>query len=129
MSLTSELAEKVETILQSQWTTRDGNVVPEAEDVGLDNDAVELEATVLYADLADSTDLVDQHSSDFAAEIYKSYLHCAAKLIASEGGEITAYDGDRIMAVFVHKTKKHFRSSLRTQDQLFSPGDNQSGNR
>src|ERR1017187_2765125 len=35
-------------------------------------------ATVLNADLADSTKLVDGHAAFFAAEIYKTFLHCAA---------------------------------------------------
>lgn len=48
---------------------------------------------------------VDQYKPEFAAEIYKSYLHCAAKIIRSEGGVITSYDGDRIMAVFIDGAK------------------------
>ena len=32
--------------------------------------------------------------------MYKSYLVTAARVIGSEQGTITAYDGDRIMAVF-----------------------------
>jgi len=32
-------------------------------------------------------------------------LHCATKIIRSEGGEITAFDGDRVMAVFISSTK------------------------
>jgi class 3 adenylate cyclase len=41
----------------------------------------------------------------FAAEVYKNYLYCAARIIRGMGGEITAYDGDRIMAVFLGDTK------------------------
>ena len=48
---------------------------------------------------------MNAESPQFAAEVYKSYLTCAAKIIKSEGGTITAYDGDRIMAVFIGKTK------------------------
>lgn len=66
---------------------------------------MKLEATVLYADLDGSTNLVDQYIPEFAAEIYKTYLHCTAKIIKSEGGVITAYDGDRIMAVFIGDAK------------------------
>jgi class 3 adenylate cyclase len=57
--------------------------------------------TVLYADLVGSTALVDGKNWYFAAEIYKSYLHCVAKLVRNEGGDITSYDGDRLMGVFV----------------------------
>jgi class 3 adenylate cyclase len=45
------------------------------------------------------------------AEIYKTFLHCAAKIIRSEGGVITAYDGDRVMAVYVGE-RKNSRAAL-----------------
>lgn len=84
---------------------REGKKVPEAEDVKLGNDAVTLDATVLYADMSGSTALVDGYKNWFAAEVYKSFLHCAAKIVRCEGGSITAYDGDRIMAVFIGGSK------------------------
>lgn len=105
MALTDDLMRDVDAIFRTAWRERDGYVVPEAEDVQLDNDAVKLKATVLYADLAESTSLVQQHTAHFAAEVYKSYLHCAAKIIRDESGTITAYDGDRIMGVFIGGTK------------------------
>lgn len=105
MGLNKELSDQVAKIFREQWNQRDGNVVPDSPDLKLYNDAVNLDATVLYADMAESTNLVDGHHDYFAAEIYKTYLYCAAKIIREEGGEITAYDGDRIMAVFIGKTK------------------------
>jgi class 3 adenylate cyclase len=41
----------------------------------------------------------------FAAEVYKTYLYCASKIIRSNGGSITAYDGDRVMGVFIGDDK------------------------
>ena len=105
MGLQSDLKSAVATIFKDAWTERDGNVVPTDASVKLGNDAVKLKATVLYADMADSTKLVDGYKAPFAAEIYKAFLHCAGKIIESEGGVITAYDGDRIMAVFIGETK------------------------
>src|SRR5437763_1929023 len=105
MAVEVELTTEVRQIFRSTWTSRTGTVVPESEDLGLGNDAVNLEATVLYADISDSTGLVDGYQPAFAAEIYKAYLHCAAKIISVRGGSITAYDGDRIMAVFIGGTK------------------------
>ena len=105
MGLGDDLNSEVRKILQEVWSTRNGQVVPESDNLKLGNDAVILEGTVLYADLDDSTKLVDTMKPEFAAEIYKSYLACAARIIRSEGGEITAYDGDRIMAVFIGNTK------------------------
>src|SRR4051812_36873707 len=62
----------------------------------LSNDAVEIDGTVLYADLAESTPLVKGYKDWFAAEVYKNYLYCAARIIRLRGGVITAYDGDRV---------------------------------
>ncbi len=100
MSLGDELKRQIAIIFRQSWSTRDGQKVPEPADVKLGNDAVKIDAAVLYADLDASTELVDDYYPSFAAKIYKSYLHCAAKIIKSESGTITAYDGDRIMATF-----------------------------
>jgi class 3 adenylate cyclase len=105
MGMKDELSEEAQKIFRSSWSVRDGQKVPEVKDVLLGNDAVKISATVLYADLADSTKLVNNHGWDFAAEVYKIYLHCASKLIKDEGGVITAFDGDRVMAVFFNSSK------------------------
>ena len=101
MGLKDDLDEDVTAIFRDQWSTRDGKVVPDEDDIGLGNDGVRLDATVLYADLAGSTEMVKSKKDWAAAEIYKAFLLCAAKIIRNEGGEITAYDGDRVMAVFI----------------------------
>ena len=105
MSLGQDLNSEVRKILREQWTTRQGRVVPDPVDLGLGNDATQLDGTVLYADLKSSTDLVNGYNPEFAAEIYKCFLTCAARIIRAEGGEITAYDGDRIMAVYIGDSK------------------------
>ena len=105
MTFKTDLEKEVKEIFESKWTVRKGEVVPDPEDLQLGNDAVKLQATVLYADMSDSTDLVDRHKHHFAAEIYKTYLRSAATIIKSEKGTITAYDGDRVMAVFLGNSK------------------------
>lgn len=102
MSLSEDLGEQVATIFREHWSTREGKVVPDPSDLLLGNDGIEFErATILYADLSGSTVLVDTQAWTYAAEVYKAYLHCAAKLIKNSGGQITAYDGDRIMGIFL----------------------------
>ena len=105
MTLGNDLNSEVGKILQENWSERRGRVVPDPDDLRLSNDAVTLDGTVLYADLDDSTKMVDNFKPWFAAEVYKCYLVCAARIIRSEGGEITSYDGDRIMAVFIGNSK------------------------
>jgi class 3 adenylate cyclase len=118
MSL-KELIAEAEEILRTKWETRDGRKVPEAEDVDLDNDAVTLEGTVLYADMADSTGLVDGFKPWFAAKIYKTYLAGACRIIRDNGGEITAFDGDRVMAVFIGNYKNTSAAKTALQINAF----------
>src|SRR4051812_27437242 len=105
MGLKEDLQTEVGEIFGSRWGERDGRDVPDPQDLGLGNDAVKLDGTVLYADISGSTKLVDGYKSQYAAEVYKTYLSCAAKVVKAEGGTITAYDGDRIMAIFVGDSK------------------------
>lgn len=115
MSLKTELTDEISEILKGRWEKREGQQVPEAEDVQLGNHAVKLDATVLYADINDSTGLVKGYKDWFAAEVYKSFLLAACRVIRSEGGTITAFDGDRVMAVFIggQKNTSAARASLK----------------
>lgn len=112
MTLVDELTTYVKSAFQGRWDTTTGRVVPEPTTIALGNTAVELEsATVLYADIDGSTSMVDQHPWYVCAEVYKAFLHCAAKIIRSHAGVITAYDGDRVMAVYIGE-RKNTRAAL-----------------
>jgi class 3 adenylate cyclase len=104
MALLDDLQKQTDEIVRARWNRRDGNVVPETDDVGLGNDGVDLEATFLYADLADSTELA-VYSEWIAAEVVKAYLNGTTRIIRSLGGEIRSFDGDRVMGVFLEGAK------------------------
>ena len=106
MTLKDDLSAEVKKLFVTRWDVTTGRVVPAPTDVGLGSKAVLLEkAVVLYADMAGSTKMVDGYKWCFSAEIYKAYLFCAAKIVKFQSGTITAYDGDRIMAVFIGEDK------------------------
>jgi len=104
MALIDDLNAEVGKILAERWTAREGRKVPEPEEVTLGNDAVQFTGTVLYADLAESTDLVTKYKPEFVAKVYKCYLNIACRIIRERAGVITAFDGDRVMAVFLGDT-------------------------
>lgn len=99
-----ELTTAVDSIVRARWELRAGQVIPETEDITLGNSGVTLEATVLYADLADSTELA-LYDQEIAAEVCKAYLVGTTRLIKAAGGEIRSFDGDRVMGVFMGKSK------------------------
>ena len=109
MGVAEDLSSEVGEIFRLRWDIQEAKIIPGPTDLRLGNHGKKLDATVLYADLADSTDLVNAYPSEleFPAEIYKAYLTCAARIIKARGGQITAYDGDRIMGVFVSPTKNN----------------------
>jgi class 3 adenylate cyclase len=107
MGLKTDLEAEVKATFATLWQEQSTTSVPAAEDLRLNaNHAKDLEtATVLYADLDGSTNMVDSYDWRFSAEVYKTYLRCAGQVIRSEAGTITAYDGDRIMAVYTGESK------------------------
>lgn len=105
MKTLEEMTLGIDQIFKTKWDVRDGEKVPEPQEIRLGNDAVELEATVLYADLKDSTGLVNEYKKWFAAEIYKAYLQSSCEIIKNNKGVITSFDGDRVMAVFFGSAK------------------------
>lgn len=104
MALLDDLKTETDKIARGIWSRRDGTVVPENENLGLGNDAVDLGATFLYADLHDSTSLATHHQP-VAAEVFKAYLRGTTRIIRSLGGEVRSFDGDRVMGVFIGSLK------------------------
>lgn len=107
MGLKDELTNFCHDVFHSNWETTAGKKVPDEDSrLTLKNTAITIDGAVLYADLDGSTAMVDGYKNWFAAEIYKTYLYCCARIIAAQGGVVTAYDGDRVMAVFIGEGKE-----------------------
>ncbi len=112
----------------TKWQVEKARVVPAVADLNLSaNHAKHFDsATVLYADLDGSTDMVNTYHWWFSAEVYKAYLKCAGRIIKEHGGVITAYDGDRIMAVFIGDEKNRAATKAAMQirwavDNIINP--------
>jgi class 3 adenylate cyclase len=106
MSFAEDVETEVKRIFRQQWTVTAATTVPGTGSIALENNVAKEIASgaVLYSDLKESTGLVESETRGVAAEVYRAFLYSAAQIIRSEGGEITAYDGDRVMAVFVGST-------------------------
>ena len=105
MGIGEDLGTNVNRIINSAWDMRAGRKVPGSDEVALDGGGVVLDATVLYADLSGSSKLATDFHRQTAAKVIKCFLYCAARIIASNEGSISAFDGDRVMGVFLGDTK------------------------
>lgn len=118
MSLKEELNDRVDQFVKSGWgDVPTGRVVPTPESLTFGNTGIYVDACVLYADIHKSTAMVQEVSKERAAEYYKAFLHCAAKLIKANDGTIVAYDGDRVMAIYMGDKKADF--AIKTAFNLY----------
>ncbi len=105
MSVADDVTTAVSDILKAAWSIRDGQVVPKTSDVVLKNGAVRLEATYVFADLADSSGAAQKLKKTVTAKIIRCYLSAASRILRDRGGAIRSFDGDRVMAIFVGTSK------------------------
>jgi len=105
MSLFDDLTNDVQGIMDKQWNKRNGQVVPSTSDVALAGGAVEIDATFLYADMANSSQMAKELDRRVAAKLLKSFLATTARLVRYHDGSIVSFDGDRILGVFMGESK------------------------
>lgn len=105
MALSDEISAGVENVLEPEWDVREAEEVPATEDISVNNGAVQLEATYLYADMAGSTPLAQGYEDWAAAKAIRCYLSAAAHIVRARGGQIRSFDGDHFMALFMGKTQ------------------------
>jgi class 3 adenylate cyclase len=111
MPLLDDVTAEAVRILDQPWNARDGQVVPQTENVLLAGGAVNLTPVMLYADLADSTLLASKFDRGVATKVIKSFLAAACRIIRAHDGHIRSFDGDRVMGVF-HGTRLNTRAVL-----------------
>ncbi|WP_264032427.1 adenylate/guanylate cyclase domain-containing protein [Cellulosimicrobium sp. SH8] len=98
---------KLTSILYASWNIQDARVVPKTVDVVQRDGAKRLEATYLYADMADSTLLAKKFPPEIAARIVRAYLRIAVDCIRAKGGHIRSFDGDRVMGIFIGDRRRN----------------------
>lgn len=101
MGLKEDIEAEVSSVVAIRWNERDSATVPAAEDVALGAGAVNIDAAMLYADLAESTRIAMSLPPWLAAEIAKAFLATSCRIIRYHDGHIRSFDGDRVMGVFV----------------------------
>jgi class 3 adenylate cyclase len=105
MGLADDVRTGLDGVLSPPWASRNGTVVPETEDIVLRDGAVNIDATYLYADLANSSALGQKIKPKIAAKVIRSYLNAATRILRYYDGEIRSFDGDRVLAIFIGDSK------------------------
>lgn len=105
MAISTDVTNAVTNVIDTAWNITDGTVVPKTEDVVLRNGARKVDATYLYADLADSSNLARIMKKEVTGKVIRAYINAASRILRHYGGEIRSFDGDRVMAIFMGGSK------------------------
>lgn len=114
MGIDATIIAALDSILTEPWKVTNPRDVPQSEDITLLNGAASIEATYLYADLANSSALAQAVPPESAARAIRMYLNTAVRVLRHYQGQIRSFDGDRVMAIFIGDSKNSnaFRAAM-----------------
>ncbi|QPH53946.1 adenylate/guanylate cyclase domain-containing protein [Pontivivens ytuae] len=99
--MTIDYDARVRAIISQSWDNREIKDMPNSQSVALAGGAVDLEAAYFYADLANSSRMIESYDRRVAAKLLKCFLDASVNLIKAEVGKVVSFDGDRVLGVFV----------------------------
>lgn len=97
----AELTSLVDGYLAGTYETYQPRGVPEPADIPLGKKAAKLEATALFIDLRQSSDITNAFRRQTAAKMLKSYFDGAVRIINANNGKVRSFNGDGMLALFV----------------------------
>lgn len=106
MSLSDDLKNDIKNQIDLVWSITLSTRVPISDQIVLRDGGVKIDATYVYADLANSSSLAQTMKKEVTASIIRAYLAVATRTLKSYGGEVRSFDGDRVMAIFVGQNKE-----------------------
>lgn len=102
MSLLDDINSDIANV-SINWTTSKAQsatfAVPKSEDLSY-SEGKYIDATYLYADMIDSSKLVEIATQEEVASVISAFLKIIVRVIRSEYGHIRSFDGDRVMGIF-----------------------------
>lgn len=109
LTIIDRINREIDRTLNCKWQTvnLNSNQFPSDKYIPLGGGAVKMNATYLYADLANSTKLAQTLDRRIVAKVFKSYLATSCRLIRRNNGKVLGYDGDRILGIFVGRNSKN----------------------
>lgn len=107
MGLLEDLKNKINAYATEPYEIEATTIIPDTDNPKLTygNKGLTCEYTFLFVDIRKSSKLHETYGYQKAAKIYQSFHEINVRIIKSNNGEVRAFDGDRIMAVFAGEGK------------------------
>jgi class 3 adenylate cyclase len=100
MSIKGDLEKSTDDFFSGTYEVTDGYVIPDVDDIQLGKKGRELDLSMVFIDIRESTKIVDGFRRETAAKMYKSFLYSVAKIARSNGGELRSFNGDGVLIAF-----------------------------
>ncbi len=94
------MQQKVDGFLAGSYVKSKPHGVPTPEDIPLGNNAAEFEATVLFIDVRQSSDITNAFRRQTAAKMMKAYFVGAVNIVNRNQGFVRSFNGDGMLAIF-----------------------------
>jgi class 3 adenylate cyclase len=107
MALLEELNGKIDAYVKQLYEIEETTIVPDTDTAKLTfgNKGLTCEYAFLFMDIRKSSQLHEQYGFTKAAKIYQSFHDINVRVIEENSGSVRAFDGDRVMGVFVGASK------------------------
>ena len=107
MALLEELNGKIDAYVKQPYEIEETTIVPDTDTAKLTfgNKGLTCEYAFLFMDIRKSSQLHEQYGFPKAAKIYQSFHDINVRVIEENSGSVRAFDGDRVMGVFVGASK------------------------
>lgn len=107
MALLEELNGKIDAYVKQPYEIEETTIVPDTDTAKLTfgNKGLTCEYAFLFMDIRKSSQLHEQYGFTKAAKIYQSFHDINVRVIEENSGSVRAFDGDRVMGVFVGASK------------------------
>jgi class 3 adenylate cyclase len=100
-----DLKKLVGDYMSGAYTTSTPRDLPAVAEVKSGKYAATFDATALFLDVRQSSDMTNAFRLQTAAKMLKSYFYGAVKIIHHHGGQVVSFNGDGMLALFTGKTR------------------------
>jgi class 3 adenylate cyclase len=103
MALLDDLKSKIDAYVKEPYEIDETTVVPDTDTAKLTfgNKGLTCDFAFLFVDIRKSSQLHETYGYTKAAKVYQSFHDINVKVIEENSGSVRAFDGDRVMGVFV----------------------------
>jgi len=107
MALLDDLKNRIRDYFLQPYETSETTIVPDTDNAGLTfgNKGLTGIFAFLFVDIRNSSTLHEKYGFANAAKIYQSFHDINVRIIEENDGSVRAFDGDRVMGVFVGDLK------------------------